>query len=198
MSIQSTRKTLLLRASAGVEEAWRELDGLYRPFVHDWFLRQHVTTADAEDLSQDVLKTLYQELPQFNHPGKQGVFRCWLRTVCLNRLLDYRRRQRKSGLPVGGSQFLAILDELPDQQHVATIWDHEHHQALLRFLFKRVEHHFEEMTLAIFRRLTLDERTVQEVATEFSIATGKVYVARSRVLKRLRDEAEILFGEPLS
>ncbi len=196
--MQNTRDTLLQRAGTGAHEAWTELDGLYRPFIHDWFRLQGVAATEIDDLSQEVLKTLFEELPSFQHPGKSGAFRGWLRAICLNRLLGYRRNQKTKSQPVGGTEFHVLMQQLPDQDELSSEWDREHYQAVLRHLFKRVEHQFEELTLAIFRRLMLDEWTVAQVTAEFSIPAGKVYVARSRVLRRLREEAEILLGEPLS
>lgn len=196
--MHNTRDSLLQLAGAGVHEAWNELDGLYRPFVHDWFRLQGIAPEEIDDLAQEVLKTLFQELPKFQHPGTAGAFRGWLRTICLNRLLANRRQQRSRGQAVGGTDFHYLMQGLPDADQLAADWDREHHQAMLRYLFKLIEHQFETETLAIFRRIVLDERSVAEVTAEFGISAGKVYVARSRVLRRLRAEAERLLGEPLS
>lgn len=196
--MQNTRNSLLQRAGAGVGDAWNELDSLYRPFVYEWFRLQGVASTEIDDLSQEVMKTLFEELPTFQHPGRSGAFRGWLRSICLNRLLGYRRNSKTRAHAVGGTDFQILLQGLPDADALAAAWDHEHYQALLRYLFKLVEHQFESMTLAIFRRLMLDERTVEQVTLEFGIHPGKVYVARSRVLRRLREEAERLLGEPLN
>lgn len=196
--MHSTRNSLLQLAGAGAGDAWNELDGLYRPFIYDWFSLQGLHAAEIDDLSQEVLKTLFQELPRFQHPGKVGSFRGWLKTICLNRLLAYRRQQRARGQAVGGSDFQEVLAGLPEEDQLAAEWDREHHQAMLRYLFRLIEHQFEPETLAVFRRIVLDERSVAEVTAEFGISIGKVYVARSRVLRRLRAEAQRLLGEPFT
>src|SRR3982750_1478838 len=89
--MQTTHLTLLQRAGSGVTDAWSELDHLYRPFIRDWFRSQGVTPVDAEDLTQEVLTALFKELPGFEHSGRIGAFRSWLRIICLNRLLGHRR-----------------------------------------------------------------------------------------------------------
>lgn len=195
--MQNTRNTLILQAGAGVPEAWTELDNLYRPFIHGWFYRQGVAPTDIDDLSQEVMKTLFQELPSFEHSGKNGAFRSWLRAICMNRLLGYRRSLKTKGQPVGGTDFHSLIQNLPNEKDLEAKWDVEHQQALLRYLFKRIEPQFEDRTMFIFRRLMLDQRTVDEVSAELSISRSNVYLTRSRVLKRLREEALDFLGEPL-
>jgi RNA polymerase sigma-70 factor (ECF subfamily) len=196
--MQSTRLSLLQRAVAGGRDAWSEIDYLYRPFIQDWFRSQGVASEEVEDLTQEVLMTLFKELHAFQHPGKRGAFRSWMRSICVNRLLNYRRYRRIRGEAIGGTDFHARVQEIADEGKLSDIWDREHRQAILRYLFTKIEHQFEELTLSIFRRLTLDQWTVAQIAAEYSISPGKVYVARSRVLRRLRDAAEEILGEPLT
>ncbi len=195
--MQTTHLTLLQRAGTGATEAWAELDHLYRPFVRDWFRSQSVELSDADDLTQDVLTALFKELPEFQHSGRTGAFRSWLRTICLNRLLGYRRTLATRGQATGGTEFHNQIAAIAGDDPLVADWDREHDQAILRYLFELVESQFEPETLAVFRRLSLDGKTAAEVATEFGMTTGAVYVTRSRVLRRLREEGERLLGEDI-
>lgn len=51
-----------------------------------WLRRYALQTADADDLVQDVCGVLVSELPAFEHNGRRGAFRCWLRGIMVNRL----------------------------------------------------------------------------------------------------------------
>lgn len=195
--MQNTRLTLLQRAGTGSSDAWCELDSLYRPFIQGWLKNQHVEPFDADDLTQDVLTALYKELPEFNHSGRTGAFRSWLRTICLHRLLGYRRAQSSRARSVGGTDFYGQVLAVPEEDPLLADWDREHDQAILRHLFTIVTAHFTPETLNVFRQLTIEGRTATEVATEFGMTAGAVYVVRSRVLRRLREEAERLLGEEL-
>lgn len=189
--MQTTRLTLLRSAGAGGREAWVELDRFYRPFIHSWFCGRKVSPEDVDDLTQEVLATLFRELPDFEHSGRTGAFRCWLRSTCLNRLLDHRRKlATRDCLSTNELNFETELASVDDPNVIA--WDREHDQAMLRYLFSLIAKSFESETIAVFRRLVLDDCPAAEVAVEFGMSVGAVYVARSRVLRRLREEGERL------
>jgi RNA polymerase sigma factor (sigma-70 family) len=191
----TTQLTLIQRASRNESGAWELLDELYRPFVTCWFSVHIQNLVDVDDLTQEVLTTVFRELPAFDHSGRTGAFRKWLRTICLNRLLGYRRQLQVRGGAVGGSEFAARLNEIPDESDLEKSWNLEHDAAVLRFLFQRIETTFEAQTISVFRRLVIDGVAVAEVAGEFSISIGAAYVARSRVLRKLREESEQYLGD---
>jgi RNA polymerase sigma-70 factor, ECF subfamily len=195
--MDATRVTLLQLAGGGETQAWAELDRLYRPFIRSWFQVQGVPLADADDLTQEVLAALYLALPSFEHSGRVGAFRTWLRSACLHRLLGHRRVEARRGRSVGGSDFQEQLREVEDSDPNPGAWDREHDRVLLRHLFERVSAEFEPATMEAFERLTIDEQSAAEVAAAMGLTAGAVYVAKSRVLRRLREEAARLIGEDL-
>lgn len=190
----TTHLTLIQRASRNEPGAWELLDKLYRPFVTSWFSAHVQNLVDVDDLTQEVLAAVFKELPKFNHSGQTGAFRKWLRTISLNRLLGYRRNLQTRGAAVGGSEFSARLNEIPDESDLEMLWNTEHDAAVLRFLFQRIESTFETRTIAVFQRLVVDGVAVNDVAMEFGISIGAVYVARSRVLRKLKEESDRLLG----
>jgi RNA polymerase sigma-70 factor (ECF subfamily) len=193
--LDATQLSLLVQAGSGSADAWSRLDGLYRPFVWSWFRAQGVPHVDADDLTQDVLAVLAGELPHFVHSGRTGAFRTWLRGVCVHRLQGHRRRQQVQIPAVGGTDFQDQLNGVADEKLTAD-WDREHERHLLRQLFEGLSAHFEEKTLQAFRRLAFDGVPAAEVARELDMPVAAVYVAKSRVLSRLRAEAAGLIDDP--
>src|SRR3569832_1340174 len=122
----NTRLTLRQRAGKGAVDAWSELDALYRPFVHGLYRSQNVDVADADDLTQEVMSALYQELPNFRHSGNTGAFRAWLRGICFNRLLGFRRKQASRGQAIGGSDFYQQVQSVSETDPLIASWDREH------------------------------------------------------------------------
>jgi RNA polymerase sigma-70 factor (ECF subfamily) len=86
--MNETRQSLLLRAQAGEENAWKDLTDLYRPLIIGWLNRQGVPGRDLEDLSQDILRSVVNHLPTFQHSGRRGAFRSWLPTIVCSRTRD--------------------------------------------------------------------------------------------------------------
>ena len=188
--MNETRQSLLLRARTGEEDAWKDLTDLYRPLILGWLNRQGVPAVDLEDLSQDVLLSVVKHLPAFEHSGHRGAFRSWLRTIVCSRTADYWRAVGASTQAGGGSGATAALEQIADpDSDLNRQWDEEHDRYVLGCLLDLVEEEFEPATLRAFRRLALDGASGAEVAEELGLSVAAVYVAKSRVLHRVRREA---------
>jgi RNA polymerase sigma-70 factor (ECF subfamily) len=186
--VSETRQSLLLRAQAGEADAWEDLAGLYRPLILGWLGRHGVPAGDLEDLGQDVLLSVVKRLPAFRHSGRRGAFRSWLRTIVCSRTADYWRAAGPGARARGGA---AALREVADPGGgLDRQWDEEHDRYVLHCLLDLVEEEFEPATLQAFRRLALDDASGAEVAGELGVSVAAVYGAKSRVLARIRQEAE--------
>src|SRR5262249_54814268 len=189
--MNETRQSLLLRAQTGETDAWKDLTDLYRPLILGWLNRQGVPPRDLEDLSQEVLLSVVKQLPAFRHSGQRGAFRSWLRTIVCRRTADYWRGPhgetqppRGPGAPAAPPEAAAPASALNRQ------WDEEHARYVLDCVLDLVEEEFEPATLRAFRRLALDGASGAEAAQELGLSVAAVYVAKSRVLARIRQEAE--------
>ena len=186
-----TRHSLLLRAQQGLEQAWDELVALYQPHIQNWLVSHGVAHHDAEELSQDVLAVTVRELPQFAHSGRRGAFRTWLRRITANRARVFWRAGKIRPKAQGGSAFLQLIEQLEDNNSsLAHQWDREHDQHLLRALFQSISPEFSDNTMEAFRRLVFHQQAPETVASDLDMSVGAVYSAKSRVMRRFRQEAE--------
>jgi RNA polymerase sigma-70 factor (ECF subfamily) len=137
---------------------------------------------------QEVFKVLLQKLPEFEYdPGKS--FRAWLGTVTRNKCVDFLRRQKSLvGL---NDKSHAIQLQLPDNAEM--IAEAEHRQYLIRRAIELMQSQLPPtMWQAIHRHIVLDQ-PAPEVAGELGITANAIYVAKSRVLRQIRQElAELL------
>jgi RNA polymerase sigma-70 factor (ECF subfamily) len=151
----------------------------------NWLRNQGVPTGEIDDLVQEILLSVVRSLPQFDHSGRVGAFRAWLRVIAFRRAQDYWRSIGRT--PSGGVDLKQFED--PDSD-LARRWDMEHDRYVLRCLLGLVEPEFEPTTLRAFHRLALDDVPGPAVAEELGISVAAAYVAKSRVLQRIRQEAE--------
>ena len=186
-----TPLSLLERLRTAPDEAsWRRLDDIYRPLIRRWLLPWHSLDDEAEDVVQDVLTVLIRELPAFERQRK-GSFRSWLRTITAHRALAYHRSLQRQPQPVGAALEACPLALLQDpNSELSRRWDEEHDQHVLRRLLELIEPMFEKTTLAAFRRVVFDEVAAARAAEELGISVAAVWLAKSRVLKALRQEAK--------
>jgi RNA polymerase sigma-70 factor (ECF subfamily) len=186
-----TSASLLERLRTAPDEAaWRRLDDLYRPLIRRWLLRDPTLGAEAEDIVQDVMEVLVRELPGFQR-RRTGSFRRWLRTITAHRLGAHYRARRSRPLALGAPPEECPLAQLADpNSELSRAWDEEHDRHVLRRLMELIEPMFEPATLAAFRRVAFDGVAPAQAAEELGLSLNAVLLARSRVLSRLRQEAE--------
>ena len=184
-----TSVSLLERlAGAPSDDDWRRLDDLYRPLLRAWMARAGVPASEVDDLVQDVLLVVIRKIGGFERRGK-GAFRAWLRTILTNQVRDYFRGQKYRPTATGDSAFLRQLDELesPDSA-LSRLWDREHDEHVAGALLQRVQVDFTPVTWQAFRRPVMDGEPAVEVAKALDLSLNSVLLAKSRVLKRVRQE----------
>lgn len=190
---QPTSHTLLDRVRARDGDAWGRLATLYGPLVRHWCGRLGVRTDEADDVLQDVLAAVAVSLGEFRPGGAPGSFRAWLRGVTRHKTLDHLRRLGRHPTAQGGTDAHRQIQEVPDPEpdqddppeEVAGLY----HRALD---FVRGE--FEEKTWEMFWRFAVENQPADLIAAEFGVTPVTVRMAKSRVLRRLKEEVGDLVG----
>jgi len=171
-------------------QAWQRLLTVYEPWLRAWLSQHQLQPADVEDVLQNILLVVSQKLPAFVHNGHAGSFRRWLRTILVNQVRYFlRSRRQRQALdaepePDWLEQLAAPASELSQQ------WDREHDQQLVRRLLAAIQTEFEPRTWEVFRLLVLENLPAAEVAQRLHMERNAVYVAKARILARLRQELQ--------
>lgn len=181
----TTSLTLLSRVRKADQLAWTRLVQLYGPLVFDWCRRWGLSASDAADIGQEVFTRVWGAIQDFRRDQPGDSFRAWLRVIARRQVLDFWRRQQRQP-PLSPST--DVVDQLPAFPH-----DDEGQLADdRRFLHGRalelLRSDFESITVEAFWRVVVDGRSPREVAEELGVSINAVYIAKSRVLTRLRAE----------
>jgi RNA polymerase sigma-70 factor (ECF subfamily) len=189
--MSETSASLLERLRTRPDEpSWKRLVDLYTPLIHAWLRRYGVRPEDADDLAQEVLTVVFRELPQFEHGPRPGAFRCWLRTITIHRLRGFWRSAQYRPAATGDWAVDEQLRQLEDPTSaLSQRWDEEHDQHVLRRLLELIEPEFALNSWQAFRRVGLKGEAAAVVAAELGMTVNAVLLAKSRVLRRLREEA---------
>jgi RNA polymerase sigma-70 factor (ECF subfamily) len=170
--------------------AWQRLADLYEPLIRGWLRRHDLQRSDSDDLVQEVLCVLLKEVPAFEHNGRPGAFRSWLRNITVRCLRRFWRARLYSADAAGGSAWEEHLRQLEDPASgLSRLWDEEHDRHVLRKLLAMIEADFQPATWQAFRRLVLDGVPAAAVAADVGLTVNAVLLAKTRVLQRLRQEA---------
>ncbi len=169
---------------------WRRFTELYEPLIRGWLRRRNILEQDADDVVQNILTVVVRRVGQFQHNGRVGAFRTWLRSIAVNCLRDHWRANRYRPAGVGGSDIQELIAQLEDPaSELSQLWDQEHDRHVMRTLLESLRDEFEPRTWAAFQRFVLDDQPAAEVAKELKMTANAVFIAKSRVLTRLRQEA---------
>jgi len=188
----STSVSLLRRAKANDSAAWERLSRLYSPLVYQWCRRFGLHAADAADVVQDTFRSVALSIGQFRHDAAGGSFRGWLWTIARNKVHDFHRRQGRQAEAAGGTTAHRNLQQLPEMAPEEA--DESSRQQVTADLAERalvlMQTDFEERTWRAFWLTAVEQKTAAEAGQELALSTAAVYMAKSRVLRRLREELD--------
>jgi RNA polymerase sigma-70 factor (ECF subfamily) len=183
----ATSLSLLQRIRNGDAPGWHRLVDLYTPLVLHWCRRWGVQGADADDLVQEVFLAVSQRIGTFRREEAGDTFRGWLRAITHHKAQDYWRRQDRLPNAPGGTDAHKRLQQVADAQT-----DDPEDAVEISAVFHRalglLQGEFEERTWKAFWRATVDGLPAPEVAAELGMTASAVRMAKSRILRRLREE----------
>jgi RNA polymerase sigma-70 factor (ECF subfamily) len=186
-SIGSTSSSLLQRVKAQDQEAWRRLIRLYGPLVDFWLRRTGLQPADAEDIFQEVFRAVARTIGTFNKDQAGGSFRRWLRTITRSKVIDHHRQLGTEPQGIGGSDVQVWWQDLPEDSDTGSGDAQEINTLRLRAL-EMVRADFEERTWQMFWRVTVEGHEAKDVAHDLGVSPSAVRLAKSRVLRRIREQ----------
>jgi RNA polymerase sigma-70 factor (ECF subfamily) len=193
--METTSVSLLdrLKAKPPSNTDWKRLEEIYLPLIQYWLRRVPGLDGEADDLAQDVFVVVLREIASFER-RREGSFRAWLRQVTVNRVRS-RRKARQRRPSVGLDPTDHFLSQVADpNSELARQWDREHDRHVVGKLLAIVQPDFQPETWQAFRRFALDDLPAAEVARELQVSVNAVLRAKSRILKRLREESADLLA----
>ena len=207
---ETTRPSLLIRIrDVGDREAWQEFVDLYAPLIYGLARKRGLQDADAADVTQEVFRAVANRVARSQGSGirsqesgagsrdsvweydpQRGSFRSWLYTVTRHKISDFLGRKQPRG--TGDTATQMFLEEQPDTDEDESDWQRKYQQRLFVWAAERIQGEFQEPTWKAFWQLAVEGKSGEEVARSLGTSVGAVYVAKSRVLARLKKEIELM------
>ncbi|QEG21895.1 sigma-70 family RNA polymerase sigma factor [Mariniblastus fucicola] len=180
---ETTRVSLLQQLRCKQDSrAWSKFVHLYTPLICQWVADLRVPTPQRNDVVQEVFIVLLGKISTFQYDAKLS-FRGWLRTVTINKCRDFLRKQNRLSEPT----FVAHL-ELAEADDTQLLTQQEYRSHLAANALSLMKKHFSETTWRACWEHVAKGRPAPEVAAELGISPNAVYLARGRVLQRLKQE----------
>ena len=189
LGFDTTSESLLRRIKVGsgssAEAAWRQFVHIYTPLIFGWSRKIGLSENDAADLVQEVLMIAIEKLPEF-HYDRSASFRGWLRTVTVNKFRE-KRRKLSTGQVVASH---SILEQLQSVELAASTWDIDYARVLVAQAMELMRADFAESTWSALKLVIGRQVSVEQASQETGVSPWTIYSAKSRLMKRLRDDLQ--------
>jgi RNA polymerase sigma-70 factor (ECF subfamily) len=190
--METTSPTLLQRVrDARDDQAWQAFFDLYYPIICKYARIQGLSQGDAEEIAQECMQSLSRYLRSFEYSRSRGRFRGLLRKMVHNQIASQRRRKKPRLARSGELEAQAASDD--EDKSWEQLWIHEH----LVYCLQQLETRYSKQTVDAFRLYALEDRPVDEVCRKLGVTPNQVYLAKTRMIRRLRADVRELIGDVL-
>jgi RNA polymerase sigma-70 factor, ECF subfamily len=181
--MDSTSINLLTRLSEpNANVAWQRFIDLYTPMIYHWARQRGLPSEDAADLVQDILITLIVKMRNFEYDPSLR-FRGWLRTITINRVIDHQRRSK--------GRTAETLDSASLQAKVVDgdfFSEREYQRRLVQRTLQLLQNEYPDLIWQAAWCQLINAESATAVAQRLNITKNQAYLAKSRILARLREE----------
>ena len=186
--LPDTRMSLILRLPGQADrDAWQEFVEIYEPFLYHFARRRGLQDSDALELVQEVFLGVTKSIDRWKPDPSRGQFRTWLFRIAKNQLLTHLRRRRDTTCDS------AAWTALPDRSESPTNNDSLAFESeVFRWASWRVQQQVQPHTWRAFWMTCVEGQAVNQVAEHLSLPRSAVYVAKSRVIRHLREHIALL------
>lgn len=183
-----TQPSLLVRIRDRADnEAWARFVEIYGPLIYGFVRKRGLQDADAVDLVQDVLRSVAGAISRLEYDPARGKFRAWLFTIVKNRVRNYLKVQARREAGSGDSAVAEQIANEPAADDWQVQWEADHQRRLFGWASEQVQAEVEDRTWQAFRKTAVDGSSGKEVARELNMSVAAVYLAKSRVMARLKE-----------
>ncbi|WP_342190295.1 sigma-70 family RNA polymerase sigma factor [Stieleria varia] len=192
-----TRASLILRLGDPADDlAWAEFLQVYEPMLFRLSSRWGLQEADAREVVQETLLAVAKSIGKFADDRQAGSFRRWLATITRNKLADHLTKRSRQESGSGDTDVHRWLEQQASETSSASLWDWNEKRQVFAWAAESVRSQVSDQTWQAFYRTNVQGQSVQQVAAELGMREGMIYVARSRVMSRLRKAVQLWTDSP--
>ncbi len=185
-SSPDTRESLILRLpSHGDVEAWEEFISIYEPFLFRFAQRRGLQEADAREIAQSVFLSVAGAIDRWRPDKEKGPFRAWLFRIARNHLLNFIAKNHRIRA-TGNSSAADILRGIAANDSQRDEWDEDYRKEMFRLAASQTRESVQSATWEAFWDTAVLGKSTEQVATRLHMTVGAVYIARCRVLAKIR------------
>jgi RNA polymerase sigma-70 factor (ECF subfamily) len=175
-----------LKAPDNDELAWQRFCEHFNPVVVNFARRLGLSTTDAEDAAQEAMLAFLKAFRSGKYQREKGRLSNWLFGVARRVILNFRRAQPLERLIADKTTATSFWDMIQDDGNIKHSWEMEWKRMVLTKCLEQARRELDPKVFKAFELYALSDTPVDKVAQRFSMSRNAVYIAKSRVLSRLR------------
>lgn len=170
---------------------WQQFVERYQPVIERYAVRFGLSQADAQDAAQQALIEFSASYQAGKYDREQGRLRSWLFGIARNQMRNLRRKRgRGERQVIDETNATGFFDRLPDDDELEKAWDEEWRQSVVRQCLEEVRREVDAKTIEAFELFAWKGFSAQEVAARLEMTPNAVFIAKHRVLRRIRELAD--------
>jgi RNA polymerase sigma-70 factor (ECF subfamily) len=195
-SDNSVSTSILERAKLGDQDAFRIITDLYAGLVYHWIRKSGLSPENAQDTSQEVFISVNRNLKEFQRTKAGQSFRAWVRVITRRKIADHLRKKTCVKEPLGGDN--KVIDSATNKENEEEEENNQDKSIVYTKALQFIKGEFAEKDWRAFLMLVVDEIPARDVAEKLGNSVNSVYIAKSRILKRLHDAfGDLIDGETI-
>jgi len=165
---------------------WDKFTESFRPVVINFAKKLGLSNEDAEDAAQETMLVFIKAFREGKYNKEKGRLRDWLFGVARRVILNLRRNRPLEQLIADKNTGTSYWDLIEDDRNVKLSWQAEWRQMVLTNCLEQAKKEFDSRIFKAFEMNALEQKAIDEVARNLEMSKNAVYIAKSRVLSRLR------------
>ena len=166
--------------------AWSSFRDHFYPVVFNFARTLGLSATDAEDAAQEVMLAFLKAFRSGRYNREKGRLSHWLFGVAKRVILDFRKRLPREHIVADDSTGTSFWDMVQDESAVKHSWDTEWRQMVLEKCLQQARRELDNKVFEAFELYALSQKPIEEVAQILGMSRNAVYIAKSRVLSKLR------------
>jgi len=194
MEWQTTTRVLESLKGSDHDGVWQDFRDTFFPVVVGFARHAGLSETDAEDAAQETMIAFVKAYREGKYDREKGRLRNWLFGLARHAVQNAFRKRAPERLVDNPSGVTAFWNRLPDENAVEKTWAGEWRKVVLDKCLRRAKQELDEKTFSAFELYVLGEQSVEDVAKRLNMSENAVYIAKSRVIARLRQLEEEFEG----
>lgn len=166
---------------------WSQFFERYQPMLVCFAKRLGLNESDAQDAAQDTLMAFISAYREGGYDRERGRLRTWLFGIASHKVRDMQRKRGREMVITDNADSTAFLNKVPDDEHLSQVWEAEWQQAIVRHCLAEVRKQVKPKTMEAFELFALQGLPAEQVASRLGMTENAVWIAKNRVLTRLRE-----------